>query len=310
MSLGVERPMIWLPESLDSYGLVDIADVVESDVFDGITSAPSSLEQVSFYVIPLLRGAEPLRLMARMPALEVVQAQSSGVDAIVPLLPAGVTLCNARSVHDSATAEMAVTLVLAQLRGIPDYVLDPGFWPAPDDLRPTLADATVLILGYGAIGVAVARRLSGFECEVIAVGRTERPGVEPVSALARLLPRADVVIVTVPLTSETDAMVDAAFLAQMRDGALLVNVGRGPVVRTDDLLAEVASGRLCAALDVTDPEPLAADHPMRSMANVLITPHAAGRTTVLAPRLKSLVAEQVRRYVRGESLLNIVAGDY
>jgi len=310
MPLGVERPMICLPEPLDSYGLVDIADVVDSEVFDGITSAPRSLEAVKFYVIPLLRGAEPVRLMARMPALEVVQAQSSGVDAIVPLLPAGVTLCNARSVHDSATAEMAVTLVLAQLRGIPDFVLDPAYLPGPDDLRPTLADSTVLILGYGAIGVAVARRLAGFECAVIAVGRTERPGVEPVSALASLLPRADVVIVTLPLTSETKGMVDSSFLAQMRDGALLVNVGRGPVVSTRDLLIEVASGRLHAALDVTDPEPLASDHPMRSMSNVLLTPHVAGRTTVLAPRLKSLVAEQVRRYVRGESLLNIVAGDY
>lgn len=298
-----------LPNPLSYYRLDDLTGV-DVDLFDGRGAVPDSIEDVDFYVVPLLSGHEPARLMARMPSLRVAQALSAGVEEILPLVPDGVTLCNARGAHDTSTAEMAVALVLAALRGIPEFIRHPDYRPLAHKIWDALADKVVLLVGYGAVGRAVENRLVGFECEVRRVGRRARPGVEPVEALPRLLPDADVVVLTVPLTDGTRGMVDASFLASMHDGALLVNVGRGPVVRTDDLVGEIASGRLHAALDVTDPEPLPADHPLRDCQDVLITPHVAGRTTALEPRLRRFVAAQVRRYVHREPLLNVISGDY
>jgi phosphoglycerate dehydrogenase-like enzyme len=248
--------------------------------------------------------------MARMPSLRVAQTLTAGVDDVRPLVPAGVTLCNARGVHDASTAELAVALVLASLRGIPDFVrsAERGEWDG--GRRDSLADRTVLLVGYGAVGQAVERRLAGFECDVRRVARRGRDGVQPFDALPALLPQADVVVLTVPMTDETRGMVDAGFLSRMRDGALLVNVARGPVVRTDDLLAEVASGRLRAALDVTDPEPLPADHPLWACPGVLISPHVGGNTTAFMPRAMRLVSEQLRRYVEGRPLRNVITADY
>jgi phosphoglycerate dehydrogenase-like enzyme len=224
-----------------------------------------------------------------------------------------VTLCNARGLHDASTAELALTLTLSALRGIPRYVRqqDEGDWsPAYKDddavVDDALADKTVLIVGYGSIGAAIERRLAGFEVEVLRVARTARDGVHPISEIETLLPQADVVIVVVPATAETRGLVDEAFLARMKDGALLVNVARGVVVRTDALVAECASGRLRAAMDVTDPEPLPSDHPLWKTPNVLITPHVGGASTAFLPRALKLIDEQLRRFARGEELANVV----
>src|SRR5690606_24753505 len=175
--------------------------------------------------------------------------------------PEGVTLCNAGGLHDTSTAELAVTLMLASLRGIPDFVRgqDAGEWR--HRRWDSLADRTVLIVGYGGIGAAIERRLAGFGVEGVRGAGRPRPGVAGLAELPELLPRADVVVLCVPLTDQTRRMVDAAFLARMRDGALLVNVARGGVVDTDALVSEVADGRLRAALDVTDPEPPPPGHP-------------------------------------------------
>jgi len=166
----------------------------------------------------------------------------------------------------------------------------------------------VLILGYGAIGEALERRLTGFECDVIRVARSARDGVHPIAELPELLPRADVVVLLTPATPETKRMVDAKFLASMKDGALLVNVARGIVVDTDALLAELGTRRIRAALDVTDPEPLPAGHPLWSAPNVLINPHRGGASTAFAPRVARLVRAQLQRYASGEPLINVVAG--
>jgi phosphoglycerate dehydrogenase-like enzyme len=226
------------------------------------------------------------------------------------LLPEGVTLCNARGVHDASTAELAVGLALASLRGLPGYVraADRGEWA--HDTLPSLADRRVLIVGYGSVGTAVEARLAGFECEVRRVARRARDGVEPFAALPSLLPWAEVVILTVPMTDETRGLADARFLAAMPDGALLVNVSRGPVVVTGDLLAECVAGRLSAALDVTDPEPLPADHPLWTCPGVVISPHVGGDTTAFLPRARRLVAEQLRRYRAGEPLANVITSAY
>lgn len=301
---------VWLPYADAVERMGGVPDGVEVDVYDGHGDPPASIDAAEFYVLPYLAGLAPARLMSTMPSLKVVQTLTAGVDDVRPLVPAGVTLCNARGVHDASTAELAVALALAALRGLPDFVRDAehGRWDGRQ--RDSLADRTVLIVGYGSIGAAVERRLDGFECDVRRVARAARDGVEPLEALPDLLPSTDVVVLTVPMTDRTRGMVDAEFLARLPDGALLVNVSRGPVVRTDALLAEVSSGRLRAALDVTDPEPLPPDHPLWSCSNVLISPHVGGNTTAFLPRAMRLVGEQIRRHVEGRPLLNVITDSY
>ena len=301
---------VWVPFADWVERVSSAADGVEVDVYDGAGEPPGSIGAVELYVLPYMVGPGPARLMSAMPSLRVAQTLTAGVDDVRPLVPAGVTLCNARGVHDASTAELAVALMLASLRGIPDFVrnAEHGRWDG--NRRDSLADRTVLIVGYGSVGEAVERRLAGFECDVRRVARSARDGVEPFATLPELLPRADVVVLTVPMTDETRGMVDARFLARMRDGALLVNVARGPVVRTDDLLAEVTTGRLRAALDVTDPEPLPPDHPLWSSPGALVSPHVGGNTTAFRPRALRLVVDQVRRYAAGEPLANVIAADY
>jgi phosphoglycerate dehydrogenase-like enzyme len=297
---------VWLPSEVRD----SAPDGVEVVVYDAGDPVPPGIDEVEFYVLPYVFDPEPVRLVARMPRLRVLQTLTAGVDAFAPHVPDGVTLCNARGVHDASTAELAVTLTLAALRRVPDAVRAQARAAWEYDTADSLADRTVLIVGYGSIGAAIERRLEGFECEVLRVARRAREGVEALEALPELLPRADVVVLVVPMTEETRGLVDAAFLARMRDGALLVNVARGPVVVTDALVAELSTGRLRAALDVTDPEPLPPAHPLWRTPNTLITPHVGGNTSAFVPRARALVAEQLRRFTTGEDLLNVVTGAY
>lgn len=252
-----------------------------------------------------------LARLGALPRLRLVQLPSAGYEHALPHVPPGVIVCNARGVHDAGTAELAVGLALASQRGIDVAVRDQldGRW-APTTLE-SLADRRVMVLGYGSIGTAIARRLEAFEVEVVAVARTARVVdgvvVHGMDEVAGLLPTVDVVILITPLTEETHGMVDAAFLARMRDGALLVNMARGKVVQTQALLAEVSTGRLRAALDVTDPEPLPADHPLWHAPGVIITPHIAGNTRATDPRLLRLLREQIARLQAGDPLLNVIA---
>ena len=268
------------------------------------------VDDVEVYVLPYMAGPEPGRLIARLPSLRFLQTLTAGVDDVRPLVPDGVTLCNARGVHDASTAELVVALVLASQRGIPDFVRDAQHGRWAGDRRESLADSTVLVVGYGSVGNAVEARLTPFECTVRRVARTARDGVAGFEDLPALLPEADVVVLTVPMTDETRAMVDAGFLAAMKDGALLVNVSRGAVVVTDDLVAAVSTGRLRAALDVTDPEPLPPDHVLWSLPGVLVSPHVGGNTSAFLPRAQRLVFDQLRRYVAGEPLRNVITAAY
>lgn len=313
MSASNGRPTVLLPYSEEELGgLRSKLDVI---VWDGESKAPepSGLTRVEFFVVPYPPTPAAIALTQRMPQLKVVQVLTAGVDNVVLQIPAGVTLCNARGVHNTSVAELTLALVLASQRGVPEFARNQerGKWePA---WNPALADRTVLILGYGAIGEAIEQRLVGFECDVLRVGRSAREAprgkVYADAELPDLLPRADVVVLTLPLTKATHGLVGARFLARMREGALLVNVGRGALVDTNALLAELRSGRLRAALDVTDPEPLPADHPLWQSPGVLVSPHVGGFSSAFKPRAQRLIVEQLARYASGESLANVVASD-
>ncbi|PWG13777.1 dihydrofolate reductase [Streptomyces sp. V2] len=282
---------------------------------DGTRPYPGDPARCAFYVVPYMKR-QPVKIgpLEAMANLRVVQTLTAGVDDItarLDLLPPGVQLCNARGVHETSTAELALTLTLASLRGIPGFVRAQDRQEWQGGFHPALADRTVLILGYGAIGEAIEDRLTAFEiARVVRVARagrtTERGPVHSIEELPELLPLADVVIVVTPLTESTRMLVNKPFLARMKDGALLVNVARGAVVDTQALLAELESGRLTAALDVTDPEPLPAGHPLWSAPGVLISPHVGGPSSAFLPRAKRLLVDQLVRYVNREPLRNVI----
>jgi phosphoglycerate dehydrogenase-like enzyme len=307
---------VWLPyEGLAEAErrLGGIPAGIEVDCYLGDDAWPDSVGEVELYVLPYLKNAgQLLSRRAEMRRLRVVQTLTAGYETVEPAVPEGVTLATAAGVHDASTAELAVGLAVATLRGFPDFVrnAERGVWAS--GTRPALADRRVLLVGTGGVGSAIAARLAPFEVEVTRVGTRarddDRGHVHASEELTELLPRHEVVVLACPLTDATRGMVDAAFLAALPDGALVVNVARGAVVVTDALLAEVSSGRLRAALDVTDPEPLPPDHPLWRAPNVLISPHVGGDTTAFPPRARALLKEQLARFAAGRPLLNVVNG--
>ena len=266
-------------------------------------------------VVPPMGTTERLARLAALPGLEVVQLFTAGYDHVLAHLPSGVTLCNAAGVHDASTAEFAVALMLAAQRGIPEFARaqERGEWIG-QRAWPALGDRRVLIIGYGRIGRALAARLAPFEVSLTAVASRPRAGDDVVERvhgfdeLPWLLPHHDIVVLLTPLTDTTRGLADAAFLASMPDGALVVNVARGQVLDTAALLAETATGRLRAALDVTDPEPLPPDHPLWHAPGVLVAPHVGGAGDTFRPRMVRLLREQLTRYAAGAPLLHVVAG--
>lgn len=273
---------------------------------------PADREPPSVVVLPYMGKASVMHRLEAVPSVQVVQLLSAGYEAVLPLLPPGVTLANAAGVHDTSTAELAVALTVSALRGIGEFARaqSEGRWLG--GTRPALADRRVLLIGVGNVGEAIADRLLPFEVSITRVGSRARDDargrVHGVQQLAELLPEHEVVILACPLTEATRGLVDAAFLAAMPDGALLVNVARGPVVVTDDLVEALAGGRLYAALDVTDPEPLPPEHPLWRSPNTLISPHVGGDTTAFPPRARALLRDQLERFAAGRPLVNIVAG--
>ncbi len=283
----------------------EIAEHVGRDdvvVWDGDPATPPG--STRFYVPSYMAGEWAFEAMRLMPDLEVCQLHTAGFEHALAHLPEGVTLCNAAGVHDASTAELAVGLILARLRRIDDMARAMPSGDFIHDRYDALADKRVVVVGAGGIGQALARRLEGFECEVVLVGRTAREGVRARAELDELVREADVVVIAVPLDDSTRGLVDGAFLARMRDGSLLVNVARGAIVDTDAILAE--AGRLSFALDVTDPEPLPPEHPLWRAPGVIISPHVGGNTTAFLPRIGRLVREQVERWESGSPLRNVI----
>jgi phosphoglycerate dehydrogenase-like enzyme len=299
------KPLVWLPFEPDELG--DPPEGLRYETVDPTKDVPESVSEVRFYVPPYAPGPRVAEVLERMTSLEVVQTLTAGVDNIAPRIPAGVTLCNGRGIHEASTAELALALTLASLRGIPDFVAaqQRGEWSF--QWRPALADKTALIVGYGAIGQAIEARLAPFEVEIVRVARSARDDVHAIEELPDLLPDADVVILCLPLTDASRGLVDAGFLTRMREGALLVNVARGAIVVTDDLVAALHAGSLHAAIDVTEQEPLPADSPLWTAPGLLISPHVGGASSAMWPRAHRVVRDQLRRYAAGEPLLNIVS---
>jgi phosphoglycerate dehydrogenase-like enzyme len=254
-----------------------------------------------------------LDILRRLDAVRVVQALSAGVEDLAGKMPEGVVLCDGAGIHDAPVADWVVMAILAMYRKLPQHVLSQQLarWIRPGAEGVTdLEGCSVLIVGYGSIGRAVEARLLPFGVTIQRMGRHTRAGVSGPAELPRLLTAADVVVVLLPLTPETESFVDETFLSSMRPGALLVNSSRGRVVDTAALIRAVEKRHVRAALDVTDPEPLPDGHPLWKMDGVLITPHIAGSVEGAYDRAWRLVAEQVRRYLSGEPLKNVVTEGY
>jgi phosphoglycerate dehydrogenase-like enzyme len=299
---------LWIPDRTDCNAVGELPDGVELHLIpkEGLSDALLEAE----FLVPGSDEPCVIEALARMPKLRVIQTLSAGVDWLLPAVPSGVTLCDARGTRDRPVAEWVLGAILASLKHFGEardsQRAHDWRWREPDEL----AGKTVMILGYGSIGLTVERLLMASEAEVIRVARRARPGVHGVDELGALLGTADIVVVLLPLTSATKGLLDREMLGRMRVGALLVNAARGPIVDTDSLLDLLRAGRIRAALDVCEPEPLPADHPLWDAPGVLITPHFAGDTRGAERRAFALVGEQVRRYVRGAPLVNVVEGDY
>ena len=301
------RLVVSVPEAYLADALRELDLGIDVVMWDLEGRAP--LDRIDVVVPDYLAPKSRLANLAGV-TTRLVQSQSIGYDGVREMLPAHTVYANAASVHEASTAELAVALILASQRGLPDFVraAERGEWAFA--YHESLADRTVVLLGHGGVGRAIASRLTPFEVEIVRVARTARREadveVHATSELRTLLARADVVVVSLPLSTETAHIVDAEFLSWMSDGALLVNVGRGPLVDTDAVLAEATSGRLRFALDVVDPEPLPEHHPLFALSNVLISPHVGGATSAMFPRVIKLIASQIERLQRGQEPLNVV----
>lgn len=258
------------------------------------------------FLVPPVRHKVLLEKLGEMERLAVVQSGSAGTDWLEPFIPEGVTLCNARGTRDRAVSEWVLAAILAMEKRLPHFAAEQrGHLWHPEELSE-IAGKRALIVGYGSIGRCTGQLLEAIGVEAQGVASKARPGVHGIEDLEGLLGKADIVVVLVPLTDATRGLFDTGKLSLMRPGALLVNAARGPVVDTGALLKELSSERIRAALDVTDPEPLPAEHPMWDVPGLLITPHLAGDSPQAEERVYRLIGDQIRRYVAGESLVNVV----
>lgn len=274
---------------------------------DGVTPRAEDLEKITFYVPAYMYGAAALAPIAQMSSLQVIQSPNAGVDDVIPIRPKGVTLCNAAGVHDASTAELAVGLAIAARRGFAEFAQNQskGIWSHTSNLA--LTDSKVAIVGHGNIGKTIARMLAGFEVQVTSFSKSGSDGALTMDQFDVQITSFDVIILIVPLNDQTRNLMNAKRLATMKDGAALINVARGAVIDTEALLAELNTKRIFAALDVTDPEPLPAGHPLWSAPNTLITPHVGGDSKAFEPRGRALVEAQLARFATGKPLINVVA---
>ena len=255
----------------------------------------ADLSQIDMYVPSYMGGAKALSYAAKMSNLKILQMLNAGYDDALAYLRPGLTLCNARGVHDASTAELAVGLAIASRRGFAEFIREQGVGTWNHRRFPALSDSKVGIIGFGSIGKEVARKLSG------------RDGTVKIDDLDKHLPQLDIVVLILPLTDSSRHMFNAQRLATMKDGALIVNVARGPIIDTEALLKELNSRRIYAALDVTDPEPLPQGHPLWSAPNLIVVPHVGGNSEAFEPRGRALIESQLKLLAAGSPLEHVVA---
>ncbi|MEV7395545.1 NAD(P)-dependent oxidoreductase [Aeromicrobium sp. NPDC092404] len=284
--------------------LADLADRVDLEVWD-IAQQPQPEGRIDLAVSGYPNATEGLRRIDPE-RLGVLQLQTLGHDGVLEALPAGVTCCNAIGVHEGSTAELAIALLLASQRQLDRYAREQGQWNRR--WSPSLQDRRIMLLGHGGIGTEVEKRLIGFDAELVRVAsrrrQDERGVVHGTDELADLLPTVDAVVVAVPLSEQTVGLVDDDFLAALPDGAVVVNISRGKVTDTDAVVRQ--AGRIRYATDVTDPEPLPADHPLWEVPGVLISPHVGGMSTAMQPRIDAVVRRQIALLLDGRSPHSVV----
>lgn len=301
----MSRLVVSVPTAKLAADIAPLPDGVE--VIEWALDGLAPRERIDLVVTPYMRGPGVLRRLTNVQT-RLVQSPAIGFEGTTAHLPPGSVFANAATVHEASTAELAVGLAIASQRKLPTYTLaqDRGEWAR--EWSPSLADRRVLLLGYGGVGTAIAARLAPFEVELTAVARRARVEegvrVHALSDLPELLPQAEIVIVALPGGEETRGIVDGAFLAALPDDALVVNIGRGPLIDTDAMVAE--AGRLRFALDVTDPEPLPEGHPLWTAPGIIIVPHVGGASDAMHPRLARLIRRQIDHLLAGEEPENIV----
>jgi phosphoglycerate dehydrogenase-like enzyme len=315
---GRQRRLVWTDRGtlgdLDGLPAAAAAALDLVEIPDRPTSHPD-LTRVRALIPPLVRNQADQHydletLLPAMTGLEYVQALSAGVDSIVGLIPDGVTLCSVRGAYDDLMAELLLTGILAVYKEFPHYAdaQRRAVWE-PRRVQ-VLGGAEVLFVGYGSIAQCLEGYLAPFRIRSTRVARTARDGVAGIEDLPKLLPQADVVVVLTPLTAETAGLVDAAFLALMKPGALLVNGARGQVADTGAVLAAAQEGRIRAFLDVTEPEPLPEGHPLYTAPGILITPHIGSLVEENRRLAFAVVRDNLARWALGEPLRNVVRDGY
>lgn len=299
--------VVSVPDSDLARDLGPLPDGVE--VIEWAMDAAAPRERIDLVVPPYMSAGEGLPLLAGVET-RLVQGQSIGYDGVAEMLPPGIVFANATTVHETSTAELAVALVLAAQRHLDQFALDTRAGRWEQVFSPSLADRRVLLLGYGGVGTAIASRLAPFEVELVPVASRAREEdgihVHGIDELPALLPEAEILVASLPGGDATRHLIGDAELAALPDGALVVNVGRGPVIDTDALVRHTATGRLRAALDVTDPEPLPPGHPLWSSPGVLIAPHVGGASSAMRPRMAALIRRQIGHLLAGDEPENVV----
>ncbi|CAB4595835.1 unannotated protein [freshwater metagenome] len=296
-------PTIWcefsglaIPESLEAFPIL------------GEIPEPEILASIEFYIPRYMSGARAVEPISRMTSLQVIQSPNAGVDDLLEILPPGVTLCNAKGVHDASTAELAIALAISARRGFATFMANQSKGEWVHDRYSALADSRVGIVGTGSIGSMIARQLEVFDVEVIGFSRSGKNASKTMAEFDQLLPTLDVVILILPLTSESRHLMNRTRIDAMKPGATLVNVARGGIIDTEALVDALNRGQITAGLDVTDPEPLPKGHPLWNAPNVIITPHVGGDSSAFNPRVRALIESQLKRFATGQPLANIVAG--
>lgn len=267
----------------------------------------TELSEITYYVPQYMAGTPALAWIPKLPNLQIVQLLNAGYDDAISYLRPGLALCNARGVHDYSTAELALSLMLAKLRLIPEFSANQNLGKWEHKTTGSVADKTVAIVGYGSIGKTFESLIQNFPITILRFAQTSRENVIAISEINKYLPEIDIVVLIVPLTETTKHLFNKERFELMKKGSLIINVARGGVVNTDDLLAALRSGHILAAVDVTDPEPLPSDHPLWKEKNILIVPHVGGDSASFEPRARKLISEQLLRISQDKPMINQIA---